>query len=144
LRLYDQLSLAEANYYLGHLSAARAELADLELAFARHDRSAKAALDFKPEMLVGTLGVIGCVATLQGDSAGVRHALDRLRRLPTRFGTAEFQQARIMAAGGNRDAMMRLLTASFSHGSDGGDLMPIEFIPYRDYPPFRAVMFPSN
>ena len=144
LRLYDQLLLALAHYNLGHLSVARTELADVELALGRHDRSAKAALDFEPELELGTLGTLGCIAALAKDNSSVRRTLDRLRSLPTRGGGAELQQARIMAAAGNRDAMMRLLFAAASHGYQGGHLIPIEFLPYQDYPPFREFIFPSN
>ena len=137
LQTYDRRLLTIANYELGHLSAARAQLADVELALARRS-------PIGSNLDVGAVGTLGSIATTQGDSVTMRRAVDLLRELPTHGGMAEFQQARIMAAGGNRDGMMRLLVAAISHGYEGSDLIPIEFVPYRDYPPFKAIMFPSN
>ena len=134
---YDRRLLAVANYELGHLSAARAQLGEVELTLARRS-PIDSSLD------VGAIGLFGSIATTQGDSIATRRALDVLGALPTQSGMAEFQQARIMAAVGNRDVMMRLLVAAISHGYQGGDLIPIEFVRYEDYPAFKALMFPSN
>jgi len=142
LGMYDRRLLAISNYYLGHLSAARAQLADVELALARKGPVPRTGFD--PYFDAGAIGTFGCIATSQRDSVAARRAVDVLRELPAHGGMAEFQQARIMAAAGNRDAMMRLLVAAMNHGYERADLIPIEFVPYRDYPPFEAVMFPSN
>src|ERR1043166_2337679 len=56
------------------------QLADVELALAQHDTIAPTGFDLDFDM--GAVGTFGCIAKLQGDSFGVRRALDFLREQP--------------------------------------------------------------
>jgi tetratricopeptide (TPR) repeat protein len=143
LRLIDRYYRALAMYYAGDLADAHAELGRIRAALTHREARGQSS-PFGPD-LEDVLGTMGCVATLQRDSVGVRRILVALRSFPDSEPEAQVEQARIMALTGNRDEMMRLVVSAVEHGARlGGHLLRLEFVPYRDYPPFRALIEPKG